>query len=153
MMSFSFWKILRPWGLIAFGLTLLFFVSCEKSSDLDARMSVMQGDYLLNAGEGTWHCPDGSLSDRLLDAKLEKVGNTWLFEYCLPYNKGNSWTTFRICQPVRWDPLTDSYYFCPLSAEDIPNTLSVEETYNWRYSIYPRQISIVAGNIVLNWTR
>ena len=144
-------KTVRIWVLA--GLTLLFSVACEKRADQDARMSAMQGVYYLDAGEDTWHCPDGSIPDRQLNARLEKVGKTWIFEYYLPYDNGTSWTTFRICQPVRWDPLTGSYYFHPLTEEDLPLALAKESTYNWSYSFQYHRIRIIAGNIHLNWTK
>ena len=153
MMYPSWWNMMKPWIWVAFGLTAIFLASCEKRSDLDDRMSYLQGDYYLDAEEGTWHCPDGSLSDRLLDAKLEKVGNLWVFEYYIPLKNSNSWTTCRICQPVSWDPLTGSYYFTPLTMDDLPRALSNVNLNNWSYSFQYGRIGIVAGSIHLNWTR
>jgi len=144
-------KALILWVLV--GLALLSSVSCEKADILEIKMSAVEGVYYLDEGKDTWHCPDGSIPDRFLNAKLEKVGKTWLFEYQLPYRDGGSWTTVRICQPVHWDPLTGSYYFRPLTKEDLPLSLKVENIYNWSYSFQVNRIHIHAGDINLNWEK
>lgn len=153
MMYPSWWNMMKPWIRVAFGLTAIFLASCEKRSELDDRMSYLQGNYYLDAGEDTWHCPDGSLPDKLLDAKLVKVGDLWLFEYYIPLNNNNSWTTCRICQSVSWDPLTGSYYFTPLTKDDLPRALSTANLNNWNYTFEYGRIRIVAENIHLNWTK
>ena len=139
--------------LVVLCLILPMALSCEKSSDIDAKMAEMQGVYILDKGEDTWHCPDGSLPDQALEAKLEKVGKTWIFEYYFPYRDVDAWTTVRLCQPVGWDPFTNSYYFAPLTEEDLPRVLEGATPYNWSYSIEPYKISIVAQGIHLNWTK
>ena len=116
-------------------------------------MSFMEGVYTLDKGANTWHCPDGSIPDSQLEARLEKVGKIWLFEYPFPYRDGDSWTTFRICQPVSWDPLTGSYFFRPLAKDDLPLALKQEDAVNWSYSILYRRIRITAGTINLDWKR
>ena len=151
MKSIPLEKAMRFWVLV--GFALLYSASCEKTSDLDARMSAVQGSYYLDAGVDTWHCPDGSIPDRLLDARLEKVGKTWIFEYQLPYWSGDGWTTFRICQPVCWDPLTGSYYFRPLTKDDLPSALTLEGIQTWSYSLQHHRIHILAGTINLNWNK
>ena len=115
-------------------------------------MAAVQGVYYLNEGEDTWHCPDGSLPDRLLDAKLRKEGRTWFFEYFFPYQDNGSWAVVRLCQEVGWDPF-DSYYFAPLTLGDIPKVLERDGPNKWDYSFQQGSISIVAGGINLNWTK
>lgn len=105
--------------ILTFLLPILFLSSCVKDSLHEAKMSKIEGSYVLTE-RGNAYMPNVEF-DLIKEARLYKVKGTWVFEYTIPI-MSDSVIYHHIVQEVEWNETLKEYIFHRLTERDTANT-------------------------------